>query len=265
MKKRMALGLQYEGTAYRGFQAQAGLPTIQAELEAALSCVANEPITVFCAGRTDAGVHAQGQVVHFDTEADRPDYGWLQGTNAKLPNDIAVQWVQEVSEDFHARYKAMARVYRYVIANTRARSALTDRFATWIYRPLNAEAMHRAAQALLGTHDFSAFRAAECQAKNPVKTMEYVNVTRQGDYLIVDIKADAFLHHMVRNIVGTLLPIGMEEEPITYLQDALISKDRTRAGMTAKPCGLSLVEIHYPEHFNLPIHPANKRMIHELV
>ena len=169
--KRFALGLQYDGTAYRGFQAQAGLPTIQAKLEAALSLIANEPITVFCAGRTDAGVHALGQVIHFDSQALRPDHGWLQGTNAHLPNDIAVQWVKEVPEDFHARYKAFARRYRYVIANTRAASGSTDRFATWIYHPLDERKMHEAAQVLLGTHDFSAFRAAECQAKNPVKTI----------------------------------------------------------------------------------------------
>lgn len=243
---RIALGLQYDGTAYRGFQAQAGLPTVQAQLEAALSEIANEAVTVYCAGRTDAGVHAQGQVVHFDTQAIRPDYGWLQGANAKLPNDIALQWVKEVPDDFHARYKAQARCYRYVIANTRARSALTDRYATWIYHPLDADLMHEAAQSLLGTHDFSAFRAAECQAKNPVKTMEFANVSRQGDYVILDIKADAFLHHMVRNIIGTLLPIGMKEAPTSFMKEALESRCRTRAGITAKPCGLSLIEIHYP-------------------
>lgn len=262
--KRIALGLQYDGTAYRGFQAQAGLPTIQAELEAALSSVANEPITVYCAGRTDAGVHAMGQVVHFDTNAERPDFGWVQGCNGKLPNDIAVQWAQEVSEDFHARYKARSRRYRYVIANTSARPALTERFATWIYHPLDHLKMHEAAQALLGTHDFSAFRAAECQAKNPIKTMEFANISRQEEYVILDIKADAFLHHMVRNIIGTLLPIGLGSAPVSFMKEALESRCRTRAGMTAKPCGLSLIEINYPDEFHLPSHPT-KRMSHELV
>jgi tRNA pseudouridine38-40 synthase len=262
--KRFALGLQYDGTAYRGFQAQAGLPTVQGALEAALSSIANEPITVFCAGRTDAGVHAMGQVVHFDTHAERSDFNWLQGTNAKLPSDIAVQWVKQVPTDFHARYKAFARQYRYVIANSIARPALTERFATWIHHRLDEKRMHEAAQFLLGTHDFSAFRAAECQAKNPIKTIEFANIARVDEYVILDIKADAFLHHMVRNIVGTLLPIGLGQAPISYLKEALESKDRTRAGMTAKPCGLSLVEINYPNHFNLPSH-SNKRMIHELV
>ncbi len=261
---RIALGLQYDGTAYRGFQAQAGLSTVQSTLEAALSIVANEPITVFCAGRTDAGVHATGQVVHFDTRAERPDHSWWQGANAHLPSDIAVQWAKQVPEDFHARYKATSRRYRYVIANTRARPALMARFATWFNRPLDERKMHEAAQTLLGTHDFSAFRAAECQAKNPVKTLEFANVTRQGDYVILDIKSDAFLHHMVRNIVGTLLPIGIGDEDPSFMREALVSKDRTRAGMTAKPCGLSLIEINYPHYFNLPT-PINKRMIHELV
>lgn len=261
---RIALGLQYDGTAYRGFQAQAGLATVQSELEAALSAVANEPVTVFCAGRTDAGVHARGQVVHFDTQAYRPNFRWLQGANAHLPHDIAVQWVKEVPDAFHARFAAKARVYRYVIANTPARNALTDRFATWIYYPLDHRKMHEAAQCLLGTHDFSAFRAAECQAKNPIKTIKYADITRQGDFVILDIKANAFLHHMVRNIIGTLLPIGQGDEPISFIRDVLESRCRTRAGITAKPCGLSLVEIHYPDHFNLPTH-ANKRMTHELV
>lgn len=262
--KRLALGLQYDGTAYRGFQAQAGLATVQGELEAALSAIANEPITVYCAGRTDAGVHALGQVVHFDTQADRSLHGWLMGTNSKLPHDISVQWIQEVPEDFHARYKARSRRYRYVIANTPVRPALMNRFATWIYRPLDEKRMHEAAQFLLGTHDFSAFRAVECQAKNPIKTMEFANIARVEDYLILDIKADAFLHHMVRNIVGTLLPIGFGEEPVDFMKKVLESRDRTQAGVTAKPCGLALIEINYPDNFNLPS-PPNKRMIHELV
>jgi tRNA pseudouridine38-40 synthase len=261
---RIALGLQYDGTAYRGFQAQAGLSTIQSKLEAALSIVANEPITVFCAGRTDAGVHAMGQVVHFDTKAQRPDYSWWQGANTHLPSDIAVQWATPVPEEFHARYKAMARRYRYIIANTRVRSALTGRFAAWFNRPLDEDKMHEAAQCLIGTHDFSAFRASECQAKNPVKTLEFANVSRQGEYVILDIKCDAFLHHMVRNIIGTLLPIGTGDQPISFLREALISQDRSRAGITAKPCGLSLIEINYPQIFKLPT-PISKRMIHELV
>jgi tRNA pseudouridine38-40 synthase len=262
--KRLALGLQYDGTAYRGFQAQAGLPTVQGALEQALSSIANEPIEVFCAGRTDAGVHAHGQVVHFDTQADRPLHGWLQGTNSKLPNDIALQWIQEVPEDFHARFKAKSRRYRYVIANCVARPALTERFATWIYHRLDEKRMHEAAQALLGTHDFSAFRSVECQAKTPIKTMEFLNIVRAEDYVILDIKADAFLHHMVRNIVGTLLPIGFGHQPVDFMRKVLESRDRTQAGMTAKPCGLSLIEINYPDNFNLPS-PPNKRMIHELV
>jgi tRNA pseudouridine38-40 synthase len=262
--KRLALGIQYDGTAYRGFQAQTGLATIQGELETALSSIANEPITVFCAGRTDAGVHALGQVVHFDTQAERADFRWLQGTNAKLPNDIAVQWVKEVPVDFHARYQAFARRYRYVIANSLARPALTERFATWIYHRLDEHRMQEAAQFLVGRHDFSAFRASECQAKTPIKNIEFANISRVEDYVILDIKADAFLHHMVRNIIGTLLPIGLGQTPVSYLKEVLDSCDRTRAGMTAKPCGLSLVEINYPNHFNLPS-PSNKRMIHELV
>jgi len=262
--KRLALGLQYDGTAYRGFQAQAGLPTVQAALEAALSSIADEPITVFCAGRTDAGVHALAQVVHFDTQADRPSHGWLLGANSKLPNDISVQWIQEVPEEFHARFKAKSRRYRYVIANSPARPALTDRYATWIYHRLDADLMHEAAQVLLGIHDFSAFRSSECQAKTPIKNIEFANILREEDYVILDIKADAFLHHMVRNIIGTLLPIGLGQEPVDFMKKVLESRDRTQAGMTAKPCGLSLIEINYPDNFKLPS-PSNKRMIHELV
>lgn len=261
---RIALGLQYDGTAYRGFQAQGELATIQGELEAAVSSIANEPITVFCAGRTDAGVHAMGQVVHFDTQAHRPDYQWVQGVNSKLPNDIALQWAKEVPESFHARFTAFAREYRYIIENTPTPSPMTNRYATWVHRPLAHEKMHEAAQLLLGTHDFSAFRASQCQAKSPVKTIEHANITRQGNYVILDLKANAFLHHMVRNIIGTLIPIGLGEAPVLYMKDVLESRERHRAGMTAKPCGLSLIEIHYPEYFNLP-KATNKRMSHELV
>jgi tRNA pseudouridine38-40 synthase len=264
--KRLALGLQYDGTAYRGFQAQAGLPTVQTELQIALSSIANEPVEVFCAGRTDAGVHALGQVVHFDTRAERPEHSWLFGTNSKLPNDIAVQWVREVSDDFHARFMAQSRRYRYVIANTPARAALADRFTTWVYHPLDERAMHEAAQALIGTHDFSAFRAAECQAKSPIKTIELANVVREDSYVILDILGNAFLHHMVRNIIGTLLPIGQGEKPVKYMTQVLESRKRSQAGMTAKPCGLTLIEINYPDVFNLPSpSKSNKRMIHELV
>lgn len=261
---RIALGIEYDGTAYHGFQAQEGLATIQGTLEAALSRVADHPVQIFCAGRTDAGVHASAQVVHFNTHAVREDFAWLQGTNTYLPDDISVNWVKPVSDEFHARFGATSRRYRYTIINTPNRSATHHRYAAWYRRPLNAAAMHQAAQQLVGTHDFSAFRAAQCQAKSPVRTIQWLKVVREGDIITLDIKADAFLQHMVRNIVGTLLPIGYGDEPINAINKALESRDRAQAGVNAKPCGLSLIEINYPEIYALP-NQKTERMVHELV
>jgi len=261
---RYALGIEYDGTAYKGFQAQEGLPTIQGVLEHALTRVAAHPVQIICAGRTDAGVHAHGQVVHFDTPAIRDNHSWLQGANTYLPDDIAVSWIKPVPDDFHARFGAYSRRYRYTILNTPVRSGVNHRYAAWYRKPLNADLMHQAAQALVGKHDFSSFRAAQCQAKHPIRTIEWVKIARHGDMITLDIKADAFLQHMVRNIVGSLLPVGYGEQPVTRFVDILKAQDRRQAGVNAKPCGLSLIEINYPDIYELP-NQKNERIAHELV
>lgn len=250
---RIALGVEYDGTQYYGFQVQENLPTIQASLSAALSTIADSPIDIVCAGRTDRGVHAKGQVVHFDTAVQRPHMAWVLGVNTQLPPDISIKWAKIVPDDFHSRFKAVSRRYQYRLYNSRTRSALFSRYASWFPIPLDAEHMHQAAQKLLGTHDFSAFRSSECQAKTPVKTIEWANVTREGDMIILDIKADAFLHHMVRNIMGTLIRTAIEQKDVDWITDIIETRDRAKAGFKAEPQGLILIEICYPSHYNLPM------------
>lgn len=250
---RIALGVEYKGARYRGWQRQAsGVASVQQALEQALSKVANAPISVVCAGRTDAGVHACGQIVHFDTNAVRDERAWTMGTNFNLPRDISVAWAQQMPADFHARFKATARRYRYVIYNDPIRPAHLAEEVTWNHRPLDVERMAQAAQYLLGTHDFSAFRASQCQAKSPVKHMYHLRVTRHGQMIVLDIRATAFLHHMVRNIAGVLMSIGSGERPIEWAREVLQSRDRREAGVTAHPYGLYLVQVEYPEPFVLP-------------
>ena len=252
----VALGIEYDGTSYNGWQRQKNGIGVQQRLEEALARVADEPVEVVCAGRTDTGVHASGQVVHFDTTADRSERGWLLGANTNLPPDISVSWVRQVGDDFHARFSATGRRYRYVILNRLQRSALHRHRAWWVYQPLVERTMHEAAQPLLGEHDFSAFRAAGCQAKSAMRELTSISVTRRGDWLTVEVAANAFLMHMVRNITGTLAAIGRGEQPVSWARDVLESRDRTMGGVTAPPQGLTLVAVDYPEAFGIPAAPG---------
>ncbi|AHG76016.1 tRNA pseudouridine synthase A [Mannheimia varigena USDA-ARS-USMARC-1296] len=249
---KIALGIEYDGSRYFGWQKQETVESVQQKLEQALSVVANSPVEVFCAGRTDAGVHGTGQVVHFETEVNRPLQSWCFGTNAHLPDDIAVKWAVEVSEDFHARFSATARRYRYIIFNSKLRSAILPKGITHFHFPLDENKMHQAGQFLLGENDFSSFRAAKCQSHTPWRNIHHLNVSRQGNYVIVDIQANAFVHHMVRNIVGTLLEIGQGRQPVEWAKWVLEQRDREKAAPTAKAEGLYLVEVHYPERFGIP-------------
>ena len=242
---RIALAVEYDGSEYHGWQAQPGLKTIQHHLEQALSRVGNEPITVTCAGRTDTGVHALGQIVHFDTTSLRSHRAWIHGTNAFLPKEICVKWAKDMPENFHARYSATARRYRYVICNTPIRPSLLRRQVTWHYRALNHELMHQAAQCLIGEHDFTSFRSVECQSLSPMRRMDSIEVTRAGDKVMIDITANAFLHHMVRNIVGTLVYVGLGKFQPTQVLQILHSKNRTKAGPTAPACGLYFLSAKY--------------------
>lgn len=253
---RIALGVEYDGSRYHGWQAQdSGVPTIQAEVEKALSRVANHPVQVLCAGRTDKGVHASGQVVHFDSDAPRDMHSWVMGANTNLPREIGIRWAQPVADDFHARYRAFNRCYRYVIFNSRVRPALFSHQVSWCYRPLDIDAMRQAAASLLGTHDFSAFRGVQCQAKTPVKTLERLDLRRQGRLIILEARADAFLMHMVRNIAGVLMAIGAGEASPAWARQVLDGRDRTLGGVTAPPGGLYLVAIGYPEQYRIPTPP----------
>jgi tRNA pseudouridine38-40 synthase len=244
--QRFAAGIEYDGTAYCGWQSQPHAPSIQEELNRALSSVAASSVECTGAGRTDSGVHAAGQVAHFETTVTRSPRSWLLGANTNLPDDISLLWVRPVAAEFHARFSAISRAYRYVILNRQVRSPLQRDRVWWVYHPLDHERMHAAAQQLLGKHDFSAFRASACQSNTPVRVMEHVNVTRTGDYLYIDCKANAFLHHMVRNIVGSLVRIGQGEAPVEWLSDVLHGRDRTRSGITAPATGLTLTSVGYP-------------------
>ena len=254
---RIAAGLEYDGRAYSGWQAQPGLSTVQDVVQRALSRVADAPVECTCAGRTDAGVHALAQVVHFDSDAARSERSWRLGANTYLPADVSVAWVREAPAHFHARYSALARSYRYCVFNRDSRPALAAGRATWERRPLDAARMHDAAQVLLGEHDFSAFRAIECQARSPVRRVETLSVTRRGDWVLIDITANAFLHHMVRNIAGLLLTIGYGESPPERVAAVLATRDRKQNAATAPPDGLYLAAVRYPPEFGLPA-PADE-------
>ncbi len=245
---RIAVGIEYDGTAYSGWQRQRSGVGIQQRVENAVAAVADERVDVVCAGRTDAGVHASGQVAHFDTSAERSERGWLLGVNSNLPDDINLTWVRPVADDFHARFSATARSYRYRILNRLVRSALERHRAWWVHQSLDADAMHEAAQALIGEHDFSAFRAAGCQASTARREVTAISVVRNGDWLTLDVTANAFLQHMVRNITGTLVRIGAGEEPVAWAGDVLAGRDRTRGGIAAPPHGLTLVRVTYPDN-----------------
>ncbi|HEY0766763.1 MAG TPA: tRNA pseudouridine(38-40) synthase TruA [Steroidobacteraceae bacterium] len=250
---RIAVGIEYDGSAYAGWQAQGSRRTIQQITERALSSVAAEPVSLVCAGRTDAGVHAHGQVAHFDTRATRSARGWVLGANSELPADVSVSWALPVPAHFHARYCAEARTYRYLILNRVARSALLAQRATWIHRPLDHERMAQAASALHGEHDFSAFRSSECQAKSPIRRMERLTVERRGDSVVIEATANAFLHHMVRNIAGLLIAIGKADAPPSWAREVLEGRDRTRNAATAPAAGLYLLSVRYPAAFAVPV------------
>lgn len=249
---RIALGIEYDGSRFCGWQIQEDDRSVQAEVESALASVADHPVRVTCAGRTDSGVHALGQVVHFDTDAVRPDRAWTMGVNSCLPADVAVRWVSRVADDFHARFSAVARTYRYLILNEHLRSPLLASRAWWYHRPLDVDAMQAAADLLLGEHDLSAFRAAACQARSPVRRIISATTSRSGSLVRLDITANAFLHHMVRNIAGTLVHIGRGEATPEWMGEVIAGRDRRGAGMTAPPHGLYFASVDYRPGFVFP-------------
>ncbi|OGT89237.1 MAG: tRNA pseudouridine(38-40) synthase TruA [Gammaproteobacteria bacterium RIFOXYA12_FULL_61_12] len=250
---RIALGIEYDGARFHGWQTQQpGVRSVQEELERALSQVAAREVRVQCAGRTDSGVHAIGQVVHFDTEARRDERAWVLGGNANLPFDVNIAWAKPVPDSFNARYSAFGREYRYLISNRYTRSALLSRRAVWIHHPLDEARMDEAAQHLAGVHDFSSYRALGCQAKSPVRELRRIGVRRMGDRLVLDVAANAFLHHMVRNIAGVLIAIGKGERPTDWSREVLELRDRTLGGVTAPPQGLYLMRVQYPAEFEIP-------------
>lgn len=255
---RIAIGVEYDGTGFLGWQRQAQTPTIQQCLETALSTVADSPIVIHCAGRTDSGVHASGQVAYFDTAADRSPRSWVLGANSNLPDGIAVRWAQPVDSEFDARRCAVSRRYEYVIANRWSRPAVGRHNVTWVHHPLDASAMHEAAQALIGEHDFTSFRSVHCQAKHARRRLSAIEVTRPQDapeHILITVTGNAFLHHMVRNIAGTLMAIGQGKQPIGWAGEVLAARDRTVAGITAPASGLTLVEVVYPSRWGLPDQP----------
>ncbi|MFO1407064.1 MAG: tRNA pseudouridine(38-40) synthase TruA [Steroidobacteraceae bacterium] len=256
---RIAIGIEYDGTSYSGWQAQSHAPGVQSALERALGAVADHPVELTAAGRTDAGVHALMQVAHFDTDAVRPLEAWALGGTAASPPDVSVLWARTVPGDFHARFSATSRTYRYRILNRRIRPALERERCAWVRRPLDASAMHEAAQALVGEHDFSAFRAAECQSRTPVRRLLSIEVGRHGDRVDLWVTANAFLHHMVRNLAGTLMLVGTGERPGNWVAEVLDGRDRTRAGMTAPPQGLYFAGASYDRRYGLPAVPTGLR------
>jgi tRNA pseudouridine38-40 synthase len=249
---RITLGIEYCGTNFRGWQSQAGGGTVQDVLEAALAQIAGEKIGVLCAGRTDAGVHATHQVAHFDTTVERPISAWVRGVNSQLPEGVAVRWAQPVGDEFHARFSARGRRYRYLLLNRPQRPGLWQGRLGWFHLPLDLAAMREASLRLLGEHDFSAFRAAECQAKSPIKTLTRAEVRQSGNLLIFDFEASAFLHHMVRNLVGTLVYIGKGAQSPAWIDELLQMRDRTRAAPTFSPDGLYFRGPIYEAHWGLP-------------
>src|SRR5262245_19013914 len=249
---RIALGVEYDGSRFCGWQTQPQGCGVQDALERALAEIAGETVSTTCAGRTDAGVHGLAQVAHFDTAAERPLAAWVRGTNALMPAAIAVTWSRAVSEEFYARYAARSRTYRYVLLNRGVRPAADHGRAGWFHAPLDVERMQAAAQLLLGEHDFSAFRAAECQACTPVRRLARLDVVRRGDYVIFEACANAFLHHMVRNIVGTLVYVGKGAQPAEWAGAVLASRDRARAAPTFEAAGLYLAAVEYEAHWGLP-------------
>jgi tRNA pseudouridine38-40 synthase len=250
---RIAIGLEYVGTAFAGWQTQDDVRTVQAVLERSLARIADRPIAVVCAGRTDAGVHALGQVAHFDTTAARAPRAWMLGVNGDLPPDVSISWARPVPRHFHARYSVSSRTYRYLILNRSARSALAAGRAALIHRALNVDRMRAAAARLMGEHDFSAFRAAECQARSPVRRLYELSIERSGEWVRVDLTANAFLHHMARNLVGLLIAVGRGDAAPDWATAVLEGRDRSKGAPTAPAEGLYLHRVNYPPAFGLPV------------
>jgi tRNA pseudouridine38-40 synthase len=249
---RIALALEYDGSRFLGWQTQPGGGTVQDTLQAALSTIAGEALLVTCAGRTDQGVHARMQVVHFDTQAVRPDSAWVRGVNALLPESVAVQWACAVNEEFHARYLAVSRSYRYVLISRPTRPALAARFAGWYHAPLDVAAMRDAARHLVGEHDFSAYRSSECQARSPIRTLHALEVEDRGERIDFVLRANAFLQHMARNIIGTLVYIGSGRHAAAWAAEVLAGRDRSRAAPTFAAEGLYLEHVEYASRWMLP-------------
>lgn len=250
--KKIVLGIEYNGSNYHGWQIQNNVNTIQKFLKNAVEKIAQENIKIYCGGRTDSGVHAIGQVVHFKTSKKRNNLAWTVGVNSFLPNDISVNWSKNVSFDFHSRFSAISREYCYVILNRRCKSGIFNNFVGHYSRPLDEKKMHIAAQSLVGEKDFSSFRSSQCQSYSPFREVKSISVNRFGNYIFINIEANSFLHHMVRNIVGSLLEIGYGKKEILWLSNLLMLKDRNKADSIAKPSGLYLVSIKYPSKYNIP-------------
>lgn len=255
--QRIALGIEYMGAGFNGFQKQTSTSnTVQEYLESALSDIAQEDITLVCAGRTDAGVHATGQVVHFDTLSTRPDKAWVLGANTKLPDEVRIHWAKRVGPEFHARFSAASRTYRYIFYCGKVRPATLGNAVSVFSYSLDFSSMSDASEELVGVHDFSSFRSSQCQANNPNRCIESIRWYEQGGLHVMEIKANAFLHHMVRNIVGTLLEVGKGQRNRAWVRDVLAARDRREAGPTAPPLGLYLVKVDFPPRFDLPNQPA---------
>lgn len=259
---RVALGLEYDGSRYHGWQRQPKLNTVQGAIEHSLTKIIGKDVAVHCAGRTDTAVHAAGQVIHFDCDVNRALKAFVFGLNSQLPKDISIKWSKEVPDDFHVRYTAEKREYRYMIYNHPIRPAHLRSYLTWYYRPLNHELMQEAAESLVGEHDFSSFRSTECQSKTPVRRIESISIHRSGDIIYFDIVANAFLHHMVRNIAGVLMAIASGRKPVDWAKELLEQKNRALGAETAPPYGLYLTRVTYPEQYDLPeMHIANPLLL----
>lgn len=261
LKGRLAMGIEYDGSRFCGFQRLKHAASVQAAVEDALTKVASAPVQIHASGRTDSGVHATRQVIHFDPPAERTEKAWIFGVNTNLPRDVAVRWVKPVSDDFHSRLGALGRRYRYLVLNQISRPVLERTNVTWCRDPLDADAMHRAAQALVGEHDFSSFRAAGCQSKTPWRQMHFVEVKRYGPLVVIDIQGNAFLHHMIRNIAGALISVGRGAQDDQYIERLLALKDRKKGDVTAPACGLHFVDSIYDERFELPMEPVGPNLL----
>ena len=249
---RIALGIEYDGSDYSGWQSQPHAPSVQETLEKAIAKVADHPVKLVCAGRTDAGVHALCQVAHFETDSQRSERSWVLGVNSNLPKSVNLLWARQMPDDFHARFTAIGRSYRYVILNRWTRSAVHADRVTWCCHPLDAQRMHVAAQRLVGEHDFTSFRALACQAHTPVRRLQKISVERHGNQVIMQVRANAFLHHMVRNIAGVLIAIGKGDRPVEWIEEVLDVRNREKGGVTAAPHGLYFQAAHYPDRYAVP-------------